>query len=424
MSHSFTRAELYELVWSEPVRTLAARFGVSDVALSKTCRRHHVPTPPVGWWARKEAGKAVKRTPLPRRDAPGSIVIHQGAGAMSEGLKAAKATARKHVASAEQDSGDAPPCPFLARTMARLRAGKPDGHRLVRVCNPGCFSVEVSPLSIDRVERILRKLGDMIAAQGFAFTAGEKAVEVLALRETVTLDIAEGTARSPHEPTAVERAKVEEWRSRTGPRLAALLRHTERRLVPEWDHLPTGRLSVRLDRSGAGGAAVRRTFADGKAQDVERMAGDIAVAIALVATAKREWKERCERQHREFEERERERREAARLAALEARRTDALDRMVADLERAERVSRFLEAASAHPDPPASYAAFLAWVRAHLTVLNSRLEPSAVAAWLVREGLVELASDGTGDGATLIPAHGRGGLGRAPLEGPGTGSGLL
>jgi hypothetical protein len=30
-----TRAELYNLVWSEPMRMLAPRFGLSDVALAK-----------------------------------------------------------------------------------------------------------------------------------------------------------------------------------------------------------------------------------------------------------------------------------------------------------------------------------------------------------------------------------------------------
>lgn len=60
-----TREELHELVWSQPMRTLAASIGISDVALAKRCRTANVPVPPRGWWARKEAGKAVKIEPLP-----------------------------------------------------------------------------------------------------------------------------------------------------------------------------------------------------------------------------------------------------------------------------------------------------------------------------------------------------------------------
>lgn len=60
-----TREELHGQVWSLPMRTLAKSMGISDVALAKRCRAANIPVPPRGWWARKEAGKAVKVTPLP-----------------------------------------------------------------------------------------------------------------------------------------------------------------------------------------------------------------------------------------------------------------------------------------------------------------------------------------------------------------------
>jgi hypothetical protein len=60
-----TREELYELVWSVPVRRAATRFGISDVALAKQCRREQIPIPPRGYWARKAAGQSVQPAPLP-----------------------------------------------------------------------------------------------------------------------------------------------------------------------------------------------------------------------------------------------------------------------------------------------------------------------------------------------------------------------
>jgi hypothetical protein len=33
MVHQIPREELYRLVWSEPIKQLAPRFGISDVAL-------------------------------------------------------------------------------------------------------------------------------------------------------------------------------------------------------------------------------------------------------------------------------------------------------------------------------------------------------------------------------------------------------
>lgn len=64
------REALYDLVWSEPVRTVAARFQISDVALKKACQRASIPTPDRGYWAKREAGKSVTKVALPPR-APG-----------------------------------------------------------------------------------------------------------------------------------------------------------------------------------------------------------------------------------------------------------------------------------------------------------------------------------------------------------------
>lgn len=67
MPQTFTRQELYDSVWSEPTITVAARLGISDVALAKTCRKAGIPIPPRGYWARVKAGQRVPKIPLPPR---------------------------------------------------------------------------------------------------------------------------------------------------------------------------------------------------------------------------------------------------------------------------------------------------------------------------------------------------------------------
>lgn len=42
MPFTLTRAQLYQLVWSEPMRTLAKHIGISDVAVAKHCRKSGV----------------------------------------------------------------------------------------------------------------------------------------------------------------------------------------------------------------------------------------------------------------------------------------------------------------------------------------------------------------------------------------------
>ncbi len=62
-----TRSELYDLVWSKPMRDLAASFGISDVAMKKRCGKANIPVPGRGYWARVQSGKRVSTPPLPPR---------------------------------------------------------------------------------------------------------------------------------------------------------------------------------------------------------------------------------------------------------------------------------------------------------------------------------------------------------------------
>jgi hypothetical protein len=48
----YERKKLYQEVWAEPVKIVAWRYGVSDVALAKTCRKLAIPLPGRGYWAR------------------------------------------------------------------------------------------------------------------------------------------------------------------------------------------------------------------------------------------------------------------------------------------------------------------------------------------------------------------------------------
>ena len=59
----YDRERVYDEVWSDPTRRVAARYGVSDAMLWKVCRQLQVAKPPRGYWAKKRAGKPVPRRP-------------------------------------------------------------------------------------------------------------------------------------------------------------------------------------------------------------------------------------------------------------------------------------------------------------------------------------------------------------------------
>lgn len=61
----YRREVLYQEIWNFPVTEVAKKYAVSDVTIHKVCREMEIPTPPVGYWAKKQAGREVAIPPLP-----------------------------------------------------------------------------------------------------------------------------------------------------------------------------------------------------------------------------------------------------------------------------------------------------------------------------------------------------------------------
>src|SRR5664280_2879502 len=59
---TFTRKELYDLVWKEPLSRLAKEYKISDNGLRKICKRMNIPLPPDGHWQKVKYGYKV--TPI------------------------------------------------------------------------------------------------------------------------------------------------------------------------------------------------------------------------------------------------------------------------------------------------------------------------------------------------------------------------
>lgn len=61
---SLTRAQLYDLVWAEPLNRIAQRLGTTAQKLSQLCDKHAIARPDQGHWLRIEMGKPVQIHPL------------------------------------------------------------------------------------------------------------------------------------------------------------------------------------------------------------------------------------------------------------------------------------------------------------------------------------------------------------------------
>lgn len=128
-----SRQELYDLVWETPTRHLCQRFGLSDVGLANTCKRHDIPRPSYGYWAKKAAGGQVKRTPLPRCEdehlqkitfAPGEPKTEEDDGFFDPEIRALYEQESQAEPIEVSDSLRSPH-PLVARTRDALAGVKP-----------------------------------------------------------------------------------------------------------------------------------------------------------------------------------------------------------------------------------------------------------------------------------------------------------
>ena len=64
---TFSRKELYDLVWAEPLSRLAKKYKISDNGLRKICKRMNIPIPAMGHWQKVQYGYRVIVTKLPTK---------------------------------------------------------------------------------------------------------------------------------------------------------------------------------------------------------------------------------------------------------------------------------------------------------------------------------------------------------------------
>jgi hypothetical protein len=169
-SKKVSRRELYEQVWAVPMARLAKEYGLSDSGLAKICRKHNIPRPPRGFWARVAAGQILKRAPLPTGD-PGIVIeiasyIHQGqefsfqktdphilTGPPAESpVIVSKKLGRAHL--------------LVKQSTEILKNCKPDATGILKTPGKGCLDINVSRKSLSRALRIMEALIKALEKRG------------------------------------------------------------------------------------------------------------------------------------------------------------------------------------------------------------------------------------------------------------------
>jgi hypothetical protein len=335
------------------MQRLALRFGISDVAIAKRCRKLNIPVPGRGYWARKAAGQRVRVTALPKaRDGEDSKPIVFAVHAPVE----APVEVREGPVWEQEQFEARPENRIVVHVQLSRESSNPD-----------------APLP-QPVARALHFLDAFVGAckkRGFAVekrTRGQRAGKVTVRDQVIEFQL--------HEPQ----------------RRVDLLKESGKRLkpgeyfYPRWRFEDTGTLEFQV---GHVYGIERRTWRDGKRQRIEECLNAIMVALVAGAVAL----------NTQAEERKRAEVERIRLARLEHEETmqregeeQRVQQLIADADgwmRAERLRRFADAietdaiARSPGSLPIELSAWLAWVH----YVADETDPTVFAdplAFLLRE----------------------------------------
>ena len=114
-----SRKELYEMVWSEPMLKVGARFSVSSSYMARVCTMLNVPRPERGYWAKRKVGKAPKKLALPP-PRPGDLLEWTRGKALD----------------AQPSRGRPEPLTVYQRRTRRERRELPDQHPILAGAKP------------------------------------------------------------------------------------------------------------------------------------------------------------------------------------------------------------------------------------------------------------------------------------------------
>ena len=209
MKSSYTRKELYDLVWSIPMIRLAKQLNYSDNGLRKICRKHDIPIPKAGYWQKLKYHKEVEIIPLPVSKIHSTDMVGIGREITDDNINMALLTQEQrlkmHLQTLLEKSKPQPKkdhqivetvkWKYLGNAAPRFQRNYPLGKRV------DSMEVDVFPKSFSRAAKITNRFLWILEATGFEYFVDHRGLVVRFLEQDVVLKIREITNRVKRKDT-------------------------------------------------------------------------------------------------------------------------------------------------------------------------------------------------------------------------------
>lgn len=157
----YTRIELYDLVWSDPLNKISKKINVPYAELRKACINMNIPLPEHGYWTKKNFGKQVTKQNLPPDFNGESEVSFE---VIKEPIPNIKEKTK--IISYKVPSKLVNPDPLIISAKKELES-TPYLHNGLKSTTSGELSIRVSPKNIDRALRIFDSIIKLMRARNY-----------------------------------------------------------------------------------------------------------------------------------------------------------------------------------------------------------------------------------------------------------------
>jgi hypothetical protein len=383
------REELYRQVWAEPIFRLAPKYGISNVALKKICKKLNVPTQPRGYWAKIQNHIRVERTPLPKikNDQPKVHEMNMNRSPVAkskpekphptllpETLEVIERIETWPAIKVPRNLRNAHP--LVKKTLEELSEAEPDKYSMLRPWGKEILDVRVSHRLLKRALRVMQALLTRIESLGFHASAKKgyhlPTTEAVVFDETISFGISEKSRQIDHVLTDSEKKHIERYGSIS--------------FAPKWDYEPTGVLSLKIDSWAARG--IRKEWNDSKSKGVENHLKDFLINLVTIADLEKKRRLEIEERKKRWQEELEARQEMERQRQEEQKRLQDLENQALRWAKATQLRAYIvevEGKANGNDLPAEeqerLASWLRWAREHADRIDPLIgevlkEPSA------------------------------------------------
>jgi hypothetical protein len=310
------------------MQRLAKEFGLSDVGLAKLCRRHNIPIPGRGYWARIQFGQRPQRISLPTLKGPRLDIVK----IIPSCTKATTVddSVNEEVFPTIEVKNDRPITHPVARRIERSMSRKPIDERGTLGARQGRdVPLKISAEALPRALRLLDAFFAALDREMYVFewpSPYDKPLKIAVCDDKLQLSMTEAIRRSAHKPTQEElaRQKADSWWR-----------------PPRWDYAPSGDLKLTVESCEYAG--INRTWTDGKRQKLEACLGEALVTCQkLPAAVKKEREDRAEAERLRREEEKRRAEEASRKAEYD-RKAEAVKELAHSWQESRLLREFAAA---------------------------------------------------------------------------------